>query len=157
VNQTSTEQNKAVILEVLTTAFNSGKDFTALEKYVHPDFAQHNPTIPGGRDGLRSYAASPPDMLRYEPGAIVAEGDGQADRAGCGAGWPGQGARPSPRKRCSTRRTHFHPPPSTTSAPTAGTDTPDRDTPPPASNGRLTYPAAPPIRPNSATSRHVFR
>jgi predicted SnoaL-like aldol condensation-catalyzing enzyme len=75
VNQTSTEQNKAVILEVLTTAFNSGKDFTALEKYVHPDFAQHNPTIPGGRDGLRSYAASLPDTLRYEPGAIVAEGD----------------------------------------------------------------------------------
>jgi predicted SnoaL-like aldol condensation-catalyzing enzyme len=75
VNQSSTERNKAVILELLATAFNSGKDFTALEKYVHPDFAQHNPTIPGGRDGLRTYAASLPDTLRYESGTIVSEGD----------------------------------------------------------------------------------
>jgi predicted SnoaL-like aldol condensation-catalyzing enzyme len=75
MNQTTPEQNKAVVLEVLTTAFDEGKDFTALDKYVHPDFAQHNPQIPGGRDGLRGFAASLPDTVRYEPGAILAEGD----------------------------------------------------------------------------------
>lgn len=75
MNQTTPEQNKAVILDILTTAFNHGKDFTALDKYVHPDFAQHNPTIPAGRDGLRSFAASLPDTVRYEPGAIIADGN----------------------------------------------------------------------------------
>jgi predicted SnoaL-like aldol condensation-catalyzing enzyme len=74
LRQTTTDQNKAVIPQVLSTAFN-GKDFTALEKYLHPDFAQHNPMIPGGRDGLRDFVASLPDTVRYEPGLIVAEGD----------------------------------------------------------------------------------
>jgi len=35
MNQTTPEQNKAVILEVVTTAVNR-RDFAALDKYVHP-------------------------------------------------------------------------------------------------------------------------
>ena len=38
MNQTTPEQNKAVILEVVTTAVNR-RDFTALDKYVPPDYA----------------------------------------------------------------------------------------------------------------------
>ncbi len=74
MNQITPEQKKAVILEVVTTAVNR-RDFAALDKYVHPDYAQHNPLIPGGRDGVRGFWASLPDAARYEPAAIIAEGD----------------------------------------------------------------------------------
>ena len=74
MTQTTPEQNKAVTLEVITTAVNS-RDFTALDKYVHPDYEQHNPQVPSGRDGLRCFWGSLPDAARYEPGAVIAEGD----------------------------------------------------------------------------------
>lgn len=73
-NQTETERNKAVVLEFLTTAFSS-KDFTALDRYLHPDYIQHNPFIPPTRAGLRRFIADLPDVSRYEPGAVIAEGD----------------------------------------------------------------------------------
>jgi predicted SnoaL-like aldol condensation-catalyzing enzyme len=72
--QTQTERNKAAILEFLTTAFSS-KDFTALDRYLHPDYVQHNPFIPAAKAGLRGFIAGLPDTTRYEPGAIIAEGD----------------------------------------------------------------------------------
>ncbi|MCX4403054.1 MULTISPECIES: nuclear transport factor 2 family protein [unclassified Streptomyces] len=72
--QTRTERNKAAILEFLTTAFSS-KDFTALDRYLHPDYVQHNPFIPAAKAGLRGFIAGLPDTTRYEPGAIIAEGD----------------------------------------------------------------------------------
>jgi predicted SnoaL-like aldol condensation-catalyzing enzyme len=72
--QSQTERNKAAILEFLTTAFSS-KDFTALDRYLHPDYVQHNPFIPAAKAGLRGFIAGLPDTTRYEPGAIIAEGD----------------------------------------------------------------------------------
>jgi predicted SnoaL-like aldol condensation-catalyzing enzyme len=72
--KTETERNKAAVLEFLTTAFNS-KDFTALDRYLHPDYLQHNPFIPPARAGLRTFIADLPDASRYEPGAVIAEGD----------------------------------------------------------------------------------
>ncbi|GHD80514.1 hypothetical protein GCM10010317_102590 [Streptomyces mirabilis] len=72
--QTQTERNKAVILEILTTAFSS-KDFTALDRHLHPDYVQHNAFIPPAKAGLRGFIADLPDTTRYEPGAIIAEGD----------------------------------------------------------------------------------
>jgi predicted SnoaL-like aldol condensation-catalyzing enzyme len=74
MRQTQTERNKAAILEFLTTAFSS-KDFTALDRYLHPDYVQHNPFIPAAKAGLRGFIAGLPDTTRYEPGAIIAEGD----------------------------------------------------------------------------------
>ncbi|MFI5679576.1 nuclear transport factor 2 family protein [Streptomyces cellulosae] len=72
--RTETERNKAAVLEFLTTAFNS-KDFTALDRYLHPDYLQHSPVIPTSRAGLRKFIADLPDAVRYEPGAVIAEGD----------------------------------------------------------------------------------
>ncbi|WP_217559258.1 nuclear transport factor 2 family protein [Streptomyces sp. GbtcB6] len=74
MSQTSPEQNKAVILDVLAKAFGP-QDFTALDRYVHPDYIQHNPTIPPLKAGLRAFAGSLPATTRYEPGAVLAEGD----------------------------------------------------------------------------------
>ncbi|MDQ0757651.1 MULTISPECIES: nuclear transport factor 2 family protein [Streptomyces] len=64
--RTATERNKAVVLEFLTTAFSS-KDFTALDRYLHPDYLQHNPFIPPARAGLGQFIADLPDASRYEP------------------------------------------------------------------------------------------
>src|SRR5690349_7099212 len=72
--KTETERNKAAVLEFLTTAFSS-KYFTALDRHLHPDYIQHSPTIPPARAGLRNFIADLPDATRYEPGAIIAEGD----------------------------------------------------------------------------------
>ena len=67
-------RNKAVIIEVLTSAFTK-RDFTALEKWFAPEYIQHNPFIGGSRDGLRSYIEKLPEGRRYEPGMALAQGD----------------------------------------------------------------------------------
>jgi predicted SnoaL-like aldol condensation-catalyzing enzyme len=59
---------------VLTTTFGP-KDFAALERYLHPDYVQHNSFIPPKRDGLRSYVAGLSAETGYELGAIIAEGE----------------------------------------------------------------------------------
>ncbi|MEU6199667.1 nuclear transport factor 2 family protein [Streptomyces sp. NPDC047061] len=74
MTESRTERNKAVVVEFLTTAFSS-KDFASLDRYVHPDYIQHNPFIPPAKAGLRGFIAGLPDDTRYEPGAIIAEGD----------------------------------------------------------------------------------
>ncbi|MGY4928926.1 nuclear transport factor 2 family protein [Streptomyces sp. 900105755] len=74
MTESRTERSKAVVLEFLTTASGS-KDFASLDRYVHPDYVQHNPFIPPAKAGLRGFIAGLPDDTRYEPGAIIAEGD----------------------------------------------------------------------------------
>jgi predicted SnoaL-like aldol condensation-catalyzing enzyme len=67
-------RNKSVIVEVLTSAWTR-RDFTALEKWFSPDYIQHNPLIPGKRDGLRNYVKNLPEGRRYEPSLVLAEGN----------------------------------------------------------------------------------
>jgi len=70
----SESRNKSVIVEVLTSAY-ARRDFTALEKWFSPDYIQHNPVIPGKRDGLRDYVKNLPEGRRYEPSVVLAEGN----------------------------------------------------------------------------------
>jgi hypothetical protein len=71
--RTQTERNKAVILEILTTGFSS-KDFTALDRYLHPDYVQHNAFIPPAKAGLSRSgpddwrALGRPEYLRRQTG-----------------------------------------------------------------------------------------
>jgi predicted SnoaL-like aldol condensation-catalyzing enzyme len=67
-------RHKAAIVEALTSAFTK-RDFAALERWFAPEYVQHNPFIPGTRDGLRAYIASLPPDRRYEPGMVLAEGE----------------------------------------------------------------------------------
>src|ERR1700684_3258363 len=67
-------RNKAAIVEVLTSAFTK-RDFSALEKWFAPEYIQHNPFIPGSRDGLRFYIETLAVERRYEPGMALAQGD----------------------------------------------------------------------------------
>src|SRR5216110_2505248 len=45
-------RNKAIVREFLTKTFTD-RDFTALERWLSPDYIQHNPFIPAKRAGLR--------------------------------------------------------------------------------------------------------
>jgi len=69
---TKAQRNKAIVLEVLTKSFTD-RDFTALEQWLSPDYIQHNPTIPGTREGLLAFLAKYPEGRRYEAGLMIAE------------------------------------------------------------------------------------
>jgi predicted SnoaL-like aldol condensation-catalyzing enzyme len=72
--KTTSEQNKALVLDAFDTLFNK-RDYAAAEKYWSPDYIQHSAHIEPGRDGLFNLIRNTPDSLRYEHQLIVAEGD----------------------------------------------------------------------------------
>jgi predicted SnoaL-like aldol condensation-catalyzing enzyme len=67
------EANKVLVLEAFDTLFNK-RDYKAAD-YRSSNYLQHSAHIPPGRDGLFNLIKSMPATLKYEPGAIVAEGD----------------------------------------------------------------------------------
>lgn len=71
---TTTEQNKRLVLEAFDTLFNK-RDYAAAEKVWSPNYIQHSAHIEPGRDGLFSLVRTLPPTLKYEPGTIVADGD----------------------------------------------------------------------------------
>jgi len=72
--KTTPEQNKALVLKAFDTLFNQ-RDYAAAERFWSPDYIQHSAHIEPGRDGLFNLIKSLPATLKYEAGAIVAEGD----------------------------------------------------------------------------------
>jgi len=72
--KTTSEQNKALVLDAFDTLFNK-RDYAAAEKFWSPHYIQHSAHIAPGREGLFNLIKSVPPTLKYEPGMIVAEGD----------------------------------------------------------------------------------
>jgi predicted SnoaL-like aldol condensation-catalyzing enzyme len=72
--KTTSEQNKALVLQAFDTLFNK-RDYAAAEKFWSPHYVQHSAHIAPGREGLFDLIKSLPPTLKYEPGTIVAEGD----------------------------------------------------------------------------------
>lgn len=68
------QRNKALVLEAMTSLFQR-HDASAVERLYAPDYIQHNPEIPQGRDALVALVANLSQAVCYEPGLIVAEGD----------------------------------------------------------------------------------
>ncbi|PZR92437.1 MAG: hypothetical protein DI537_13565 [Stutzerimonas stutzeri] len=68
------QRNKALVLEAMTSLFQR-RDASAVQRLYAPNYIQHNPGIPQGRDALRALVADLPRDVYYEPGLIVAEGD----------------------------------------------------------------------------------
>ena len=68
------EKNKALVLEAFDTLFNK-RDYPGAEKYWSHNYIQHSAHIEPGREGLFNLIKSLPPTLKYEPGAIVAEGN----------------------------------------------------------------------------------
>jgi len=72
--KTTSEQNKALVLQAFDTLFNK-RDYVAAEQFWSPDYIQHSAHIEPGRAGLFNLIKSLPPTLKYEAGLIVAEGD----------------------------------------------------------------------------------
>jgi predicted SnoaL-like aldol condensation-catalyzing enzyme len=74
MSQAVQEQNKALVLEAFDTLFNK-RDYKAAERYWSPSYIQHSAHIEPGREGLFNLIKGLPASLKYEAGAIVADGD----------------------------------------------------------------------------------
>jgi predicted SnoaL-like aldol condensation-catalyzing enzyme len=72
--KSSSEWNKALVLEAFDTLFNK-RDYAAAERFWSPNYIQHSAHIPPGRDGLFNLVRTAPETMRYENQFIVAEGD----------------------------------------------------------------------------------
>lgn len=68
------QHNKTLVLEAMTSLFQR-HDASAVERLYAPDYIQHNPGIPQGRDALQAIVAALPEDVYYEPGLVIAEGD----------------------------------------------------------------------------------
>jgi predicted SnoaL-like aldol condensation-catalyzing enzyme len=74
MKQTTSTENKALVLDAFDTLFNE-RDYAKAERYWSPNYIQHSAHIEPGRDGLFNLIKSLPAELSYEAGLIVAEGD----------------------------------------------------------------------------------
>src|SRR6266403_1536955 len=74
MNQSTTQRNKAFVLEAFETLFNK-KDFVAAERFWSSKYIQHSAHIPQGRDGLFDLVKTLPATLRYENHIAAATGD----------------------------------------------------------------------------------
>ncbi|NTF47003.1 SnoaL-like domain-containing protein [Agrobacterium rhizogenes] len=68
------QRNKALVLEAMTSLFQR-HDASAMKRLYTPNYIQHNPNIPQGREALQALVANLSQAVYYEPGLIVAEGD----------------------------------------------------------------------------------
>ena len=67
-------RNKALVLDAMTSLFQR-HDAAAVERLYLPEYIQHNPLIPPGRDALQAIVSGMSKDVHYEPGLMVAEGD----------------------------------------------------------------------------------
>lgn len=67
------ESNKQVVLKVLNGAFIE-RDATVVDRYLSPDYVQHNPVIPNGPGAIANLIPTLKN-LSYEIGMVVAEDD----------------------------------------------------------------------------------
>ncbi|WP_250517133.1 nuclear transport factor 2 family protein [Caballeronia sp. INDeC2] len=74
MNDTSSERNKALLLEAFDTLFNK-RDYAAAARFWSEHYIQHSAHIAPGRNGLFDLIRTLPDTLRYENQLVVAEGD----------------------------------------------------------------------------------
>src|SRR4051812_26629463 len=73
MDETKESRNKALVLEAFDALFNR-RDYSEAERYWSPGYIQHSAHIKPGREGLFDLIKGLPPTLRYEPGAIVADG-----------------------------------------------------------------------------------
>ena len=68
---TTTEANRALVIQVLQTVFVK-RDTSIVTAHFAPDYIQHNPLIPNGPDAIAPMVAALPKEFRYEMGMVVA-------------------------------------------------------------------------------------
>ena len=71
---TKESRNKELVLKAFDALFNK-RNYAEAEQYWSHRYIQHSAHIKPGREGLFDLIKGLPPTLRYEPGAIVADGD----------------------------------------------------------------------------------
>ena len=74
MSETQESRNKALVRKAFDMLFNK-RDYAEAELYWSPRYIQHSAHIAPGREGLFNLVKSLPSTLKYEAGAIVADGD----------------------------------------------------------------------------------
>ena len=74
MNTNQEEHNKARVLQGFDTLFNR-RDFQAAEGYWSPNYIQHSPALPPGREGLFRFVEGLPATVQYEHQLVTASGD----------------------------------------------------------------------------------
>ena len=69
------EANKKLVGNAMHELFVTRDAAKAVRLYFGETYLQHNPMIPDGAEDLPKVVASLPANFKYEPGAIVADGD----------------------------------------------------------------------------------
>lgn len=67
-------RNRALVVEAMKSLFQR-RDASAVDRLYASAYVQHNPSIPQGRDALRTLVSNLSRDVYYEPGLTVAEGD----------------------------------------------------------------------------------
>ena len=73
----SLSQGKKLIVDLFCEFFND-HDFSAIDRYMHPDYIQHDYDVPPGREGFRNYFQHVFDMFpnfRVDIKHIIEDGD----------------------------------------------------------------------------------
>ncbi len=73
MTKTTSEQNKAIVLEAIETLFNK-RDYAAAERFWSPAYIQHSAPLAPRREGIFEFVKAAP-TLHYENALIVADGD----------------------------------------------------------------------------------
>lgn len=66
--------NKEIVETAVTEVF-AQRDLSALDKYFHSGYIQHNPALPNGTEVLRELIPSLPEDFKYEVGTITENED----------------------------------------------------------------------------------
>ena len=74
MSNTTSEQNKVLVLEAFDALFNR-RDYDAARHFWSQHYIQHSAHIAPGRNGLFNLIRTLPGTLKYENQLIVAEGD----------------------------------------------------------------------------------
>ncbi|PRD46906.1 nuclear transport factor 2 family protein [Sphingobacterium haloxyli] len=67
-------KNKEIVLKAMNELFHE-KDITAIERYWHESYQQHNPSMTSGHEGLRNLLPFLDSNFKWKPGIIVEEKD----------------------------------------------------------------------------------
>jgi predicted SnoaL-like aldol condensation-catalyzing enzyme len=67
-------RNKDIVLKAMNELFHE-KDSTAIERYWHEAYIQHNPTMINGHEGLKNLLPFLDSSFNWKPGIIVEDND----------------------------------------------------------------------------------
>lgn len=84
-----TEDNKAIVREMITQTFMPGGDRSRIDEFFAENLIQHNPEVGDGRDALANLVNSPDNPLSYSE-IVLLVGQGNFVATLCRTEWDGK-------------------------------------------------------------------